>query len=89
MNTGYHELENRVVSRVNGRKIADMKDLVDAIEGQQRTYHMITDETGYKIVLDKSRVSADGQDILKKYNIHSDRSKNLEPSQQQYVSEAH
>jgi len=89
INTGYHELENRVVSRVNGRKIANMRDLVDAIEGQQRRYHIIIDETGYKIILDKSRVFADGHDILKKYNIYSDRSKNLEPSQQQYVSEAH
>jgi hypothetical protein len=89
INTGYHELENRVVSRVNGRRIANMRDLVDAIEGQQRRYHTIIDETGYKIVLDKSRVFADGHEILKKYNIHSDRSKNLEPSQQQYVSEVH
>jgi hypothetical protein len=78
-----------VVSRVNGRKIANMRDLVDAIEGQQRRYHIIIDETGYKIILDKSRVFADGHEILKKYNIYSDRSKNLEPSQQQYVSEAH
>ncbi len=69
-----------MVSRVNSRKIADMRDLVDAIEGQQRRYHTIIDETGYKIVLDKSRVFVDGHEILKKYNIRSDRSKNLEPS---------
>jgi hypothetical protein len=78
-----------VVSRVNGRKIANMRDLVDAVEGQQQRYHMITDETGYKIVLDKSRVSANGHKILKKYNVHSDRSQNLKPSEQQYISEVH
>jgi len=89
INAGYHELENRVVSCVNGRKIANMRDLVDAFEGPQRRYHMITDETGYKIVLDKNRVSAHGHEILKKYNIHSSRSKNLEPFQQQYASEVH
>lgn len=89
INAGYHELENRVVSCVNGRKIVNMRDLVDAVEGQQQRYHTIIDETGYKIVLDKSRISTHEHDILKKYNIHSNRSKNLEPSQQHYVSEVH
>jgi len=89
INTGYYEFENRVVSRVNGRKIANMRDLVDAIEEHEGRYHVIIDERGCEIVLDKNKASADGHKILKKYNIHSDRSKDLERFEQKYVSEVH
>ena len=87
MNAGYHALENRVVAQVNGRNIADMRDLVDAVEGRQQRYHMITDERGYQIVLDRGRVRTHGHKILKKYNVRSDRSTNLKPRGQQYMSE--
>jgi hypothetical protein len=89
INTGYYDFENRVVSRVNGREIANMRDLVDAIEEHEGMYHVIIDERGYKIVLDKNKVIANGHKILEKYNILSDRSKDLERSQQKYVSEVH
>jgi S1-C subfamily serine protease len=89
INTGYYRFNNTVVSTVNGREIADMKDLVDAIEEHEGRYHVITDERGHKIVLDKNKVSADRDKILEKYNIHSDRSKDLERFQQRYASEVH
>jgi len=78
INVGYHEWKNSVISCVNGKKISTMKDLVSAFEEHEGSYHIIVDERGYKIVLDKKKVDENSQSILKKYRISSDRSKDLE-----------
>ena len=78
INVGYHGRENRVISYVNGEKISTMKDLVRAAEGHKGKYHTIVDEQGYRIVLDRNKVDENGQRILKRYRINSDRSRDLE-----------
>ena len=78
INVGYHDLHDRIVSYVNGKKISDMKDLVRALENNKTKYHLILDEAGYHIVLDSEKVKKSGQSILQKYGISSDRSKDLE-----------
>ena len=78
INVGYHDLRYNVISYVNGKKISTIKDLISAFEEQEGKYHIIVDEGGYKIVLDKSKVDKNSQRILEKYKINSDRSKDLE-----------
>jgi S1-C subfamily serine protease len=78
VNVGYHNLKNRVISSVNGKKISVMEDLVKAFEEHEGRYHVIVDERGYKIVLDKNKVDRSGQSVLKKYKVNADRSKDLE-----------
>lgn len=51
INVGYHDLKNRVISHVNGKRISTMKDLVSAFEEHKGKCHVIEDESGYKIVL--------------------------------------
>jgi len=77
INAGYHQLIDRVVSCVNGRKISTMEDLVIAFEQHEGKYHVIEDENGYKIVLDRDEVEQNGQTILKKFKIISKRSTDL------------
>ena len=88
INVGYHDLDNRVVSHVNGKKISTMEDLVAAFEKNEGKYHIIFDERGHQIVLDRRKVDQNSQRILKRYRIASDRSEDLknlpsEMSQQQ------
>jgi len=78
INVGYHGWRYNVISYVNGKKISTLKDLVTAFEERKGKYHIIVDEQGHKIVLDKSKVDKSNQRILKKYKITSDRSKDLE-----------
>jgi len=78
INVGYHGRKNRVISYVNGKKISTMKDLVRAVEEHKGKYHTIVDEQGYRIVLDRNKVAENGQSILKKYKLSSDRSRDLE-----------
>jgi S1-C subfamily serine protease len=77
INVGYHELRNNVISSVNGREISAMKDLVNAFEGNEEKYHIIVDEQGYQLVLEKKKVDENRERILNKYRISSDRSKDL------------
>ena len=78
INVGYHDLHDRIVSYVNGRKISDMHDLVRALENNKGKYHVILDEADYHIVLDSKKVKRNGRSILQKYGISSDRSRDLE-----------
>ncbi len=78
INAGYHTAKNRVISYVNDVKISTMKDLVKAIEEHEGKYHIIVDEDGYKIVLDKEKVDENSKRILGRYRINSDRSRDLE-----------
>ncbi len=78
INAGYHNRKNRVISHVNGKRISTMKDLVSAFEEHKGKCHVIEDESGYKIVLDRNKVEKNGKRILKKYKINSNRSKDLE-----------
>jgi len=77
INVGYHDLENRVISHVNGKKISTMADLVAAFVEHDGGYYVILDEHGYQIVLDKRKVDAQSESILQRYKISSDRSEDL------------
>jgi S1-C subfamily serine protease len=78
INVGYHDINNRIISRINGKKISNMKDLVDAFESNKGKYHIISDELNYRLVLDRQRVNENNKSILQKYGISSDRSRDLE-----------
>ncbi len=78
---GYSHLTDHVITQVNGKRIASMKDLVNAIELNTGEYHVIVDEDGNQIVLGTSKAKEANQRIMKKYEIRSDRSGDLKKSQ--------
>jgi len=73
VNVGYHNRRYEVISEVNGRKIKDMRDLVDALENNKDRYHIIVNDRGYRIILDRLKVEESAQRILKKYGISSEK----------------
>jgi hypothetical protein len=77
INVGYHDLDNRVVFQVNGKRISTMEDLVAAFENHAGKYHIILDERGHQIVLDKNKVDQNSRRILERYRITADRSEDL------------
>jgi len=66
-----------VISRVNGKKISTLEDLIAAVEGNNGAYHVFIDERGKEIVLDKKTMDARNELILKRYQIPFDRSQDL------------
>lgn len=77
INIGYHDSQNVVISRVNGKKIPTMKAMVSAFEDNKEEYHVIEDLRGYKITLGKKNVDKNSRRILEKYKISKDRSEDL------------
>ena len=78
INVGYHDINDRIISRVNGKKISNMKDLVEAFESNKGKYHVILDEINRRVVLDRQKVNENHQSILQKYGVNSERSRDLE-----------
>ncbi len=74
---GYGELVNNVIVRVNGEEIGSMQDLVRAIEEHEGPYHMLVDEYGNEIVLERDLAKLANEEILQAYRILSDRSEDL------------
>lgn len=77
INLGYHELENLVIVNVNGRKVSTMQDLVRAFEENTGTYHIIEDDMGMKVIINKEAADKYKSRILERYRIDSDRSVDL------------
>ena len=77
INLGYHDLDNIIIEKVNGKKVASMRELVDSFEKNTGLYHVIEDDTGKKIILRKDKVDKFSGRILQTYHIESDRSDDL------------
>ncbi len=77
VNIGYHEFINGIISKVNGKKINVMEDLVSAFETWDGDYHVIEDIKGFKIILNSHAAKEADNRILKKYKISSNRSAGL------------
>lgn len=77
INLGYNDLDNIIIEKVNGKKISDMRDLIDSFEKNSGLYHIIEDDTGKKIILRKDKVDKFSSRILQTYHIEADRSENL------------
>ncbi len=77
INLGYHDLDNLVIVKVNGRNISDMDSLVKAFTENTGDYHIIIDDINRKIVINKKKSEHFGERILKRYRISKDRSPNL------------
>lgn len=69
LNVGYQDYVYEVIAEVNGKKIGDMTDLVNAFESNTDAYHVIINERGERIVLDRVKVEENTQKILQKYRI--------------------
>jgi S1-C subfamily serine protease len=75
---GYDDFEDHVITQVNGKAIASMEDVVQAIEGNDGAYHVLVDEWGNRIVLERAATIAAQKGIMERYKIDADRSADLQ-----------
>jgi S1-C subfamily serine protease len=80
LTVGYDDFRDHVIISVNGTAISTMEDVVKAIEGNKGTYHVIMDEWGNQIVLERAAIIEAQKGILEKYKIDADRSTDLQGS---------
>ncbi len=74
VNQYYTGLTDRVVERVNGRKIATLRDLVASFEAQTGDYHLIEFEgDAPPCVLSAVQIKEENARILEQYGVNQDR----------------
>jgi len=78
LTVGYDDFEDHVITHVNGTAIASMEDAVQAIEGNEGAYHVLADEWGNRIVLDRAATIEAQKAIMERYKIDVDRSADLQ-----------
>jgi S1-C subfamily serine protease len=65
---------NQLVTKVNGKPIASLKDLIDAVESFHGPYHVFElGEPDRFIVLDRAAADAANASILERYGVATDR----------------
>ena len=77
LTVGYDDFKDHVITQVNGKGVSTMEDLVEAIEGNEGAYHVIMDEWGNQIVLERSKIAAAQRVMMERYKIEADRSADL------------
>ncbi len=77
LTVGYDDFKDHVITRVNGKEISTMADLVKAVESNEGRYHVLMDEWGNQIVLERDKTDRAQKKILEKYKIDADRSADL------------
>ena len=77
INVGYHDYSNMVITRINNRRISKINDVISAIENNNQKYHVVETENGSRIILLRQNVQKYSSRILRRYQIHADRSSDL------------
>jgi S1-C subfamily serine protease len=77
VNQGYHDLESIVVTKVQGKRIKDLRALIDLVEGAKDEFVRFEGADGTRIVLDRERAGKRLKPIMKRFGVPSDRSEDL------------
>ncbi len=80
INIGYQQLNNLVISSINGQPISTMHDVIHAIESHQGAHHTILSEDHKHIVLERLSAEKHHPIILNNYRINANRSDDLKPT---------
>jgi len=74
VNRYYSGVTDRIVKKVNGKKIKSIRDLVEAFDGNKGEYHIIEFDGHYApCVLQSKQVAIENPAVFKSYGVSSDR----------------
>ncbi len=75
VNSGYHNYSDMIITHVNGKKIKNLKKLVNTVrKDRNREFMEFQTKSGFKIIIDRKQAENDLPGILKTYNVPHDRS---------------
>lgn len=78
LNNGYDDFIDQRIVRVNGREFANLQEMIRLIENaSDAPFVVFENEKGSRISLERNRVEAEQGEILRTYDIASDRSEDL------------
>jgi S1-C subfamily serine protease len=77
VNKGYHDSGDYRIEKVNGRRIKNLRQLIDIVENSSDEFVVFSDRWGSSLVLDRRRAEKENHNILETYRIPADRSEDL------------
>ena len=77
VNLGYSDLENKIVTKVNGKKYKDFDDFVQKVKSTNSEFIVFEDEDSNEIVLDVAKVNAQKSELMENYNISREMSSDI------------
>lgn len=77
VNRGYHELENLVITRVQGQRIRCLCDVLDILSETREVFVRFETDNGLQIVLDRGEAAARRDEILRRYGVPAEISEGL------------
>lgn len=83
VNHGFQDMADEIVTRVNGRPISRLVDVVAALAAPLDGFHVVEFLKGHKIVINAKAAEESNKEILAKYDIPKDRSDDLKESIEQ------
>jgi S1-C subfamily serine protease len=79
VNSGYHELESLRISKVQGRRVRRLSDLVRVVDATEDEFVVFEAADGQRIVIDRQVAADRAEMILRRYGVPADRSADLKP----------
>lgn len=76
-NVGYHDLAMRV-QKVNGQTFNDFREFYKLMKQVKTPYITLEDADGYQVVIDRKAAEAEHAELLKRYNMESSQSPDLD-----------
>ena len=77
VNLGYSDLENKIITKVNGQKYKDFNDFVQKVRSTNSEFIVFEDEDSNEIVLDVAKVKAQKLELMENYNISREMSNDI------------
>ncbi len=78
VNSGYHDVNDLHIIKVNGFKIHNLRELIRIVESKYKSPFVVFESRqGLKIVLERKRAESEQAKILKIYSVPADRSDDL------------
>ena len=77
LTSGYQSINSKTVTEINGKKINNLSDVINAIEQHKGATHTIIFDKNYKIII-KNISLEENKEIMLKHKISSDRSAKFE-----------
>lgn len=76
-NLGYGEISDRILTRVNGKKVRNLKQLSETVDAMSEGFVQFELDDSTLIIADIQKLKAANSRIARNYLIHSDRSPDL------------
>lgn len=76
-NLGFHDLSSLAIEKINGERFNTFEEFYRRLRGTTEPFVILEDYAGYKVAIDRKLAANEHTEILERYSIHKDRSKEV------------